>query len=92
MALLPSRQPQAQSRDVNGPKRNYTYAPTSQTTATSINPGMVDTDFLKVYATASKMPKLNTEDVAQALYYTLETPPHVQVEDVTLQSVPIHGE
>ncbi|KAI9584394.1 farnesol dehydrogenase [Glossina fuscipes] len=59
---------------------------------TSINPGMVDTDFLKVYATASKMPKLNTEDVAQALYYTLETPPHVQVEDVTLQSVPIHGE
>ncbi|KAM7359293.1 retinol dehydrogenase B [Cochliomyia hominivorax] len=55
---------------------------------TSINPGLVDTDFLKVYKdSVNVLPKLNPEDVAEAVYYALETPKHVQVEDITLQAM-----
>uniref|UniRef100_A0A1I8MQV1 Short chain dehydrogenase n=1 Tax=Musca domestica TaxID=7370 RepID=A0A1I8MQV1_MUSDO len=55
---------------------------------TSINPGMVDTDFLNVYShTVADLPKLNAVDVADAIMYALETPNHVQVEDITLQAM-----
>ncbi|XP_061388690.1 farnesol dehydrogenase, partial [Musca vetustissima] len=55
---------------------------------TSINPGMVDTDFLNVYShTVADLPKLNAGDVADAIMYALETPHHVQVEDITLQAM-----
>ncbi|XP_075144640.1 retinol dehydrogenase B isoform X2 [Haematobia irritans] len=58
---------------------------------TSINPGMVDTDFLDVYShTVADLPKLNPVDVADAVMYALETPNHVQVEDVTLQAMRRH--
>ena len=53
---------------------------------------MVDTDLLNVYSDAvAELPKLNAEDVAQAVYYALETPNHVQVEDITLQAMRRHG-
>ncbi|XP_013116230.2 farnesol dehydrogenase [Stomoxys calcitrans] len=59
---------------------------------TSINPGMVDTDFLSVYShTLDDLPKLNAMDVANAVMYALETPNHVQVEDVTLQAMRLHN-
>ncbi|KAI8122960.1 hypothetical protein FF38_09615 [Lucilia cuprina] len=59
---------------------------------TSINPGLVDTDFLNVYSQSmADLPKLSAEDVAQAVYYALETPNHVQVEDITLQAMRRHG-
>lgn len=48
---------------------------------------MVDTDFLNVYShTVADLPKLNAVDVADAIMYALETPNHVQVEDITLQA------
>lgn len=52
---------------------------------------MVDTDFLKVYShTVADLPKLNADDVADAIMYALETAAHVQVEDITLQAMRRH--
>ncbi|XP_055381458.1 farnesol dehydrogenase [Condylostylus longicornis] len=53
---------------------------------TSINPGMVDTDFLKVYQCYDKFPKLKPENVAQAVVFALQTPDNVQIDDITLQA------
>lgn len=55
---------------------------------TSISPGMVDTDMLNVYSRAiADMPKLQANDVAQAVIYALETPDYVQVEEIVLQAM-----
>lgn len=56
---------------------------------TSISPGMVETDFLKVYKEVNyaPYPKLQPKDVADAVVYALHTPPTVQVEEVILQAV-----
>lgn len=52
----------------------------------------MDTDFLKVYSQAvTELPKLTAEDVAEAVYYALETPDHVQIEDITLQAMRRHN-
>ncbi|XP_055849970.1 farnesol dehydrogenase [Episyrphus balteatus] len=57
---------------------------------TSISPGMVETDFLKVYNPASyaPYPKLQPKDVADAVVYALHTPPNVQIEEIILQAIP----
>lgn len=44
-----------------------------------INPGMVDTDFLKCYQSTAMFPKLKADDVAKAVLYAMNTPGHVQV-------------
>lgn len=46
-----------------------------------INPGMVDTDFLKCYQSKATdmLPKLKADDVANAVIYALNTPDYVQV-------------
>ncbi|XP_036324838.1 farnesol dehydrogenase [Rhagoletis pomonella] len=55
---------------------------------TSISPGMVDTEFLSVYSRAvAELPKLQTEDVAKAVLFALETPDYVQVEEIILQAM-----
>ncbi|KAH8420726.1 hypothetical protein KR222_003236 [Zaprionus bogoriensis] len=55
---------------------------------TSICPGMVDTDFLSVYSQAvHELPKLQSDDVAKAVLYALDTPDGVQVEDIVLQQM-----
>ncbi|KAF5281666.1 hypothetical protein FQR65_LT14596 [Abscondita terminalis] len=63
----------------------------SRIRVTSISPGSVDTQllakdesFVKFFQT---MPKLDTEDVADAVVYALSTPPHVQVHEVILRPV-----
>lgn len=49
---------------------------------------MVDTDFLSVYSQAvHELPKLQTDDVAKAVLYALDTPDGVQVEDIVLQQM-----
>lgn len=54
---------------------------------------MVDTDFLQVYSNRiNSMPKLKTKDIADAVFYALETPKHLQIEDITLQAIDIHKE
>lgn len=56
--------------------------------AQSICPGMVDTDFLSVYSQAvHELPKLQSDDVAKAVLYALDTPDGVQVEDIVLQQL-----
>ncbi|KAL5284850.1 DHRS11.2 family protein [Megaselia abdita] len=46
---------------------------------TSINPGMVDTDFLKCYQSTEMFPKLKPDGVAKAVVYAMNTPDYVQV-------------
>ncbi|TMW49453.1 hypothetical protein DOY81_005463 [Sarcophaga bullata] len=60
---------------------------------TSISPGMVDTEFLSVYSqSVADLPKLTADDVAETVYFALETPNHMQVEDITMQAMRRHGE
>ncbi|KAI4454440.1 dehydrogenase/reductase sdr family member 11 [Holotrichia oblita] len=58
----------------------------------SISPGPVDTEFIKTEKAAEEftelfeaMPKLEADDVADAVIYVLSTPPHVQVQDIFLR-------
>lgn len=47
----------------------------------SINPGLVDTDFLDTFdpVLRSFLPKLTADDVRDAVVYALGTPDHVRV-------------
>lgn len=57
------------------------YACTYFSCIQSISPGMVDTDLLSVYSRAvADLPKLQANDVANAVIYALETPDYVQVK------------
>lgn len=61
---------------------------------TCISPGMVDTDMLsRAFREGGlkAVPKLRTEDVMAAVRYALETPPHVQVNDIILEAVSSDG-
>ncbi|KAJ3651878.1 hypothetical protein Zmor_017884 [Zophobas morio] len=66
----------------------------SKIRVTSLSPGPVDTEFAsssnltnheewaKLY---NAMPKLNSEDVADAVVYILSTPPHVQIQEIMMR-------
>nr|XP_046487728.1 dehydrogenase/reductase SDR family member 11-like [Neodiprion pinetum] len=62
---------------------------------TSISPGLVGTELFSAYEgkpdtdlmKLQVMPKLNSEDVANAILYALGTPPHVQVCELILRPV-----
>ncbi|XP_055372807.1 farnesol dehydrogenase-like [Condylostylus longicornis] len=52
---------------------------------TSICPGLVDTEFLTEETLNSGKPMLTPEDVSNTVMYALNTPPHVQVSELTIQ-------
>ncbi|XP_054088852.1 farnesol dehydrogenase-like [Zeugodacus cucurbitae] len=54
---------------------------------TSISPGAVDTEIIspKMREALAKAPFLQPEDIADALIYCLQTPPHVQIHELTIK-------
>nr|CAD7260258.1 unnamed protein product [Timema shepardi] len=60
----------------------------SKTKVTSISPGLVETEFSKNirgpdgYKVYKENPVLQAKDIADAVVYTLGTPPHVQVANI----------
>ncbi|GJQ81331.1 hypothetical protein Trydic_g20543 [Trypoxylus dichotomus] len=57
-----------------------------------VSPGPTDTEFINAEEAPkefvdlfSSMPKLEADDVADAVLYILSTPPHVQVQDIMLR-------
>ncbi|XP_046737925.1 uncharacterized protein LOC124406534 [Diprion similis] len=57
---------------------------------TCVSPGLVATELLAGYSAFSEevlaaMPALQPDDVAAAIAYVLSTPPHVQVQDISLR-------
>ncbi|SPP88225.1 blast:Dehydrogenase/reductase SDR family member 11 [Drosophila guanche] len=61
----------------------------TKTKITSISPGVVDTEiFDKNSAELAKtMPMLRAEDVADAVTYCIQTPPNVQIHELTIKPV-----
>ncbi|XP_017777411.1 PREDICTED: farnesol dehydrogenase-like [Nicrophorus vespilloides] len=59
----------------------------------SISPGLVNTVLLnnigkeEVQSYVEQAPKLNSEDVADAVAYVIGTPPHVQIHELTIKVV-----
>uniref|UniRef100_A0A6P4FKD9 Farnesol dehydrogenase-like n=1 Tax=Drosophila rhopaloa TaxID=1041015 RepID=A0A6P4FKD9_DRORH len=57
----------------------------TQTKITSISPGRVDTEFIdEKIKTMSNLPMLRPEDVADAVSYCIQTPPNVQIHELTI--------
>ncbi|GJQ80688.1 hypothetical protein Trydic_g9270 [Trypoxylus dichotomus] len=63
---------------------------------TSISPGYVETEIAKVngflehediVAIEKMAPRLQADDVANAIYYVVSTPPHVQITELTIRPV-----
>ncbi|XP_036334599.1 farnesol dehydrogenase-like [Rhagoletis pomonella] len=56
---------------------------------TSISPGAVDTEIIseEMKVIIENAPFLKGEDVADALLYCLQTPPHVQIHELTIKPV-----
>lgn len=56
---------------------------------TSISPGMVDSEMLNIMNSnlVGMLPKLNVEDVAEAVYYAVNTPKHVRIDEIILNPV-----
>ncbi|NEQ96913.1 MAG: SDR family NAD(P)-dependent oxidoreductase [Cyanothece sp. SIO2G6] len=60
----------------------------------AISPGYVETEFAEKYAKSadhakaiySQFPVLQPEDIAEAVWYVLSQPPHVQVHDILVRS------
>nr|CAD7597154.1 unnamed protein product [Timema genevievae] len=62
----------------------------SKTKVTSISPGLVETEFANIRGPEGKKvykenPVLQAKDLADAVIYTLGTPPHVQVHEITIK-------
>uniref|UniRef100_A0AAG5CW62 Dehydrogenase n=1 Tax=Anopheles atroparvus TaxID=41427 RepID=A0AAG5CW62_ANOAO len=53
---------------------------------TSIHPGMVQTDMIKVFESqlAERLPKLQVKDITSSILHCLATPPHVRIDEITL--------
>ncbi|XP_017853060.1 farnesol dehydrogenase [Drosophila busckii] len=61
----------------------------TKTKITSISPGAVDTE---IFSDAAKqqiadMPMLRSEDIADAITYCIQTPPNVQIHELTIKPV-----
>ncbi|BFF91761.1 farnesol dehydrogenase [Drosophila madeirensis] len=56
---------------------------------TSISPGVVDTEIFDKNSAelAKSMPMLRAEDVADAVTYCIQTPPYVQIHELTIKPV-----
>ncbi|XP_011185396.1 farnesol dehydrogenase [Zeugodacus cucurbitae] len=56
---------------------------------TSISPGAVDTEIIasEIRELLANAPFLQPEDVADALIYCLQTPPHVQIHELTIKPI-----
>ncbi|XP_017483307.1 PREDICTED: farnesol dehydrogenase-like [Rhagoletis zephyria] len=57
---------------------------------TSVSPGLVDTEIVPEYYKKSAPPMLKPEDVSSCILFTLSTPPHMQVHEITVK--PLLGE
>ncbi|SPP80244.1 blast:Dehydrogenase/reductase SDR family member 11 [Drosophila guanche] len=58
-------------------------------TARSISPGVVDTEIIddKIKEAMPNFPMLRAEDVADAVTYCIQTPPNVQIHELTIKPV-----
>ncbi|KAH8277051.1 hypothetical protein KR026_004343 [Drosophila bipectinata] len=61
----------------------------TQTKITSISPGAVDTEIVdeKIKANFPDIPLLRSEDIADAVSYCIQTPPNVQIHELTIKPV-----
>ncbi|XP_017046693.1 farnesol dehydrogenase-like [Drosophila ficusphila] len=61
----------------------------TQTKITSISPGAVDTEIIdpKIKETVPNFPMLRSEDVADAVSYCIQTPPNVQIHELTIKPI-----
>ncbi|KAH8281121.1 hypothetical protein KR054_011997 [Drosophila jambulina] len=62
----------------------------TQTKITSISPGVVNTEIFNTSSldvVATGMPMLRSEDVADAVSYCIQTPPNVQIHELTIKPV-----
>ncbi|XP_036327260.1 farnesol dehydrogenase-like [Rhagoletis pomonella] len=57
---------------------------------TSVSPGLVDTELVPEYYKKSAPPILKPKDVSSCILFTLSTPPHMQVHEITVK--PLLGE
>lgn len=67
--------------------RNELREQGSSVKVTSISPGVVKTEIVAGLDDHKDFPKLECEDIAQAILYVLGTPPHVQVHELTMKPV-----
>uniref|UniRef100_A0A182N5L1 Dehydrogenase n=1 Tax=Anopheles dirus TaxID=7168 RepID=A0A182N5L1_9DIPT len=53
---------------------------------TSVHPGMVQTDMIKVFESqlAERLPKLQVSDITASIVHCLETPPEVRIDEITV--------
>nr|CAD7204856.1 unnamed protein product [Timema douglasi] len=65
----------------------------SKIKVTSVSPGVVETEFANIYGPEMKKflykenPVLHAKDIADAVLYTLGTPPHVQIHEITIKPI-----
>ncbi|XP_067613468.1 farnesol dehydrogenase-like [Eurosta solidaginis] len=57
---------------------------------TSVSPGLTDTDMVAARSRGGKKPILQPEDISSCVLFTLSTPPHMQVHEITVK--PLMGD
>ncbi|XP_022224854.2 farnesol dehydrogenase [Drosophila obscura] len=61
----------------------------TQTKITSVSPGAVDTEIIDkhILEAMPNLPMLRSEDVADAVTYCIQTPPNVQIHELTIKPI-----